>query len=211
MKSNTILPLKLQFFAEPNTDGENQPGNDGDTATPKPEEKAENKGDAGKEKPQKDNEGGAKKEPSAQELMLEIARLKRSNDKLAKENGDLNKKYRATLSEQEVANMEKAEAEAAKEARLAELERKDKVHDLTENFMDLGYSKDLAKKAAEAQVDGDTATLFDIQQKVQDALLKAKEAEWLKSRPEINASNSPKEPEDLFIKGFDSVPTRFGK
>lgn len=186
--NRTIMPLNLQFFAEEGQDG---------TA---PEEKP----DDGK-KPE-----GEKKELSTQDLLVELARYKRSVDKLTKENGELNKKYRATLSEQEQASLEKAEAEAAKDERLKELERKDKVHDLTENFMDLGYSKELAKKAAEAQVDGDTATLFKIQQEVQDSLLKAKEAEWLKSRPEINSGSGSSEPEDLFMKGFASVPTRFG-
>ena len=150
-------------------------------------------------------------EDKLQDALVEIAKLKKSFDKAASEASDYKKKYNATLSEQEQANIAKAEAEAEKDERLKALERKDRVHDLTENFMDLGYSKEQAKQAAEAQYDGDTETLFKIQKQVQDAQLKSKEAEWLASRPEINAGKGSSEEQDSFIKGFNSVPTRFGK
>lgn len=151
------------------------------------------------------------KEPTAQDLMVELARYKRSIDKLTHENAELTKKYRSTLSEQEQLSLEKAEAEALKDERLKELERKDRIHDLTENFMDLGYDKAQAKKAAAAQVDGDTQTLFEVQSQVQASLLKAKEAEWLKSIPQVNAGVGGKEEVDPFLQGFASVPTRFSR
>lgn len=149
-------------------------------------------------------------EDKLQDALVEIAKLKKSFDRAASEASDYKKKYNATLSEQEQANIAKAEAEAEKDERLKLLERKDRVHDLTENFMDLGYDKEQAKAAAEAQFDGDTETLFKIQKQVQDAQLKSKEAEWLASRPEINAGKGTDEETDMFLKGFNSVPTRFG-
>ncbi len=45
--------------------------------------------------------------------------------------------------------------------------------------------EELAKKAAEAQFEGDTDTLFLVQSQAQEAIVKAKEAEWYKNRPEL--------------------------
>ena len=78
-------------------------------------------------------------------------------------------------SEQEAANAEKAEAEARKEERLKELERNEKIHGLMENYMDLKYTKEQAKRAAEAMVDGDMDVVFKVQEEVENQKLKAKE------------------------------------
>jgi len=137
-----------------------------------------------KEVPQ--GEKPADNEPSAQELLTQVAKLKRQLDKTATEAKEWKEKFRSTQSEKEVIDAERAEAEAKKAERLEFLERKDKVHDLTENFMDLGYSKELAKKAAEAQADGDTDTLLVIQKQFQDSQKRKWEAEFIASRPEIN-------------------------
>lgn len=122
-------------------------------------------------------------EEQLQKLMLENAKLKRAVDKSSSEAADYKKKYNATLSEKEKADLEKAEAQARRDERLEELERINSIHDFTEKFMDLGYDKDLAKEAAAAQVDGDTDKLFEIQEKVMAAMLKAKEQELLKDIP----------------------------
>ncbi len=73
------------------------------------------------------------------------------------------------------------------------------------NFLALSYSEELAAKAANAQYDGDTEELFKIQQDFQTALLKQKEAEWAKSRPNPPAGNDEGEAEDAFLKGFNSA------
>lgn len=127
-----------------------------------------------------------------QEMLVEMAKQKRAIDKLTKENGELTKKYRATLSEQEKASIEKAEAEAERNAEFESLKRQVQVNELTENFMDLGYSKDLAKKAATAQADGDTETLLEVQKQFNDAQKKAWEAEFYKNKPELNAGTGQK-------------------
>ena len=61
-------------------------------------------------------------EEQLQKLMVENAKLKRAFDKTASEAADFKKKYNATLSEKEQADMAKAEAEAKRDERLAELE-----------------------------------------------------------------------------------------
>lgn len=122
-------------------------------------------------------------EEQLQALMIENAKLKRSFDKAASEASDYKKKYNATLSEQEKASLEKAEAEARRDERLAELEREVSVHRFTEQYLDLGYDKESAIAAATAQVDGDIDTLFKLQKKIIDEKILAKEQELIKDIP----------------------------
>lgn len=122
-------------------------------------------------------------EEQLQALMIENAKLKRAVDKSSSEAADYKKKYNATLSEQERASQEKAEEQARRDERLAELERENSIHRYTESFLDLGYDKETAVKAATAQVDGDVDTLFTLQKKVIDEKVLAKEQELIKDIP----------------------------
>ena len=122
-------------------------------------------------------------EEQLQQLMVENAKLKRAMDKASSEAADYKKKYNATLSEQEKASLEKAEEQARRDERLAELEREVSVHRFTEQFLDLGYDKDSAIAAATAQVDGDVDALFKLQKKIIDEKVMAKEQELIKDMP----------------------------
>ena len=148
------------------------------------------------------------KTPDAQELMLEIAKLKRTNDKLSSEAAEYKRKWKDTLSVQEKASMEKAEAEALREEHMKQLEKENAVFKSEKSFVLLGYGEEQAHNAAVAQYDHDTETLFKIQKEVQDALIKKQQEEWLKTRPPIQTGGG-NEPEDLFLKGFNSVKTRY--
>lgn len=118
-----------------------------------------------------------------QQLMVENAKLKRAMDKASSEAADYKKKYNATLSEKEQADLEKAEAQARRDERLAELERENSIHKFTESYLDLGYDKESAIAAATAQVDNDVDTLFKLQKKILDEKIQAKEQEFIKSIP----------------------------
>lgn len=122
-------------------------------------------------------------EDQIQKLLVENAKLKRATDKATSEAADYKKKYNATLSEQERASQEKAEEQARRDERLAELERENSIHKFTEQFLDLGYDKESAISAATAQVDGDVDTLFKLQKKVIDEKVLAKEQELIKDIP----------------------------
>lgn len=126
------------------------------------------------------------KQPDVQELMVEIAKLKRQADKNASEAKEWKEKFRSTQSEKEILDAEKAEAQAAKDAEFEEMKKTIAIHDLAENYMDLGYNKDLAKKAATAQVEGDTNALLGFQKQFQEAQKKTWEEDFIKSRPEVN-------------------------
>ena len=122
-------------------------------------------------------------EDQIQKLLVENAKLKRASERANSEAADYKKKYNATLSEQERASQEKAEEQARRDERLAELERENSIHKFTEQFLDLGYDKDSAISAATAQVDGDVDTLFKLQKKIIDEKVLAKEQELIKDIP----------------------------
>lgn len=122
-------------------------------------------------------------EEQMQQLMVENAKLKRAVDKSSSEAADYKKKYNATLSEKEQADMAKAEEQARRDERLAELERENSIHRFTEQYLDLGYDKESAIAAATAQVDNDVEVLFKLQKKVIDEKVLAKEQELIKDIP----------------------------
>lgn len=122
-------------------------------------------------------------EEQLQKLMIENAKLKRAMDKASSEAADYKKKYNATLSEKEKADLAIAEEQSKRDERLAELERENSIHKFTESFLDLGYDKESAIAAATAQVDNDVETLFSLQKQVLEAQIEAKEQELIKKMP----------------------------
>lgn len=161
----TKIPFNLQFFAD---DGE--------------------RGEQGNE-PTEDSEPALSAEEQLQQLRVEMAKLKRAQERAASEAADYKKKYNATLTEAEQKKQEEAEKEAEKEELINQLKRENAVNKLTKNFLSLGYTAEMAEKAATAQYDNDTDTLFKIQNDHQSALVKEKEAEWLKSRPKVQTGS----------------------
>jgi len=144
-------------------------------------------------------------ETRLQQLMVENAKLKKAFDKTASEAAEYKKKYNATLSEKEQADQQKAEKEAEREAKFEELLRENTINRNEKNYLALGYSPDLAAKAAVAQADNDFDELYKLQQEFVSAKLKAQEAEWIRNRPEVFAGGKEEEAEDPFLSGFKSA------
>lgn len=199
MKKKTSMGMNLQFFADPGSEPQDNP-------TPQPQDESK---DNPTPQPQDEPKDGAKDdltvEEQLQQLRIENAKLKASQEKACTDASNWKKKYNATLSESEKLAQEKAEREAEKDAELARLRRESAVSGFEKNFLTLGYSAEQAHKAAEAQYDGDTNTLFTIQQQAQSAIIKSKEAEWLQTRPEVNAGAGDATVDDPFLQGFNSV------
>lgn len=155
-----------------------------------------------------------KDEPTTQELLNQIATLKRSLDKATAEAAENKRKYRETLSATEKASMEKAEAEAKEAERVKGLERQVALYGLEKQFARLGYSAEDATKAANFQYDGDTDSLFKLQEGIQKAreaeLRKSIEAEIYKNIPDPKQGTGAQE-EDAFIKGFNSVKPPYAR
>ena len=173
MKENEKIPMNIQFFAEPEDTGKEQP-----TAEPE---------DTGKEQPTGEPEDTGK-EPTVQELMVELAKLKKAQERAASEAAEYKKKYNAKLSEKERVDAEKAEREAEREEQFQQLLRENKINKLEKYYLgELKYTPDEASQMAVAEVDDD----FDAKLKIQLAVDKRKkkeyEAEFIKSRPQMNA------------------------
>lgn len=193
MEKKELLKMNLQHFAEPAP----EPSKD----EPKPPA-AEPPKDEPKDEP-KNGDPQPSLEEQLQQMRIENAKLKKAQEDAATDASNWKKKYNATLSDAEKLAQEKADKEAEKDAELNRLRRESAVSKFEKNFLTLGYSQELAKKAAEAQFDGDTDTLFLVQSQAQEAILKAKESEWYKNRPEVNTGVSIGK-EDPFLQGFNS-------
>lgn len=143
-------------------------------------------------------------EEQLQQMRIENAKLKKQQEQAASDAANWKKKYNATLTDAQKRDQEKAEREAEREEKFNQLLKENTVTKLEKNFLSLGYPQNKATEAAEAQYDGDTDALFKIQFEVQQALIKQKEAEWLKSRPPVNTGVGGGDNEDPFLKGFNS-------
>lgn len=186
---NGVLPLNLQFFAE----SEEDVGSETESSVAEEQEK----------EPEQEQQLSA--EEQLQQLMVENIKLKKAQEKAASEAADYKKKYNATLTDKQKADQEKAEKEAEREEQFNKLLKENTVTKYEKNFLALGYPEDLANKAAVAQYDGDTESLFKIQSDFQQKLIKEREAEWLKNRPDVQAGNDEDgEKTDPFLKGFDA-------
>ena len=193
MEKKELLKTNLQYFAEP-------------AAEPPKDEPKPPAAEPPKDEPKEDPENGDPQpnlEEQLQQMRIENAKLKKAQEDAATDASNWKKKYNATLSDAEKLAQEKADKEAEKDAELNRLRRESAVSKFEKNFLTLGYSQELAKKAAEAQFDGDTDTLFLVQSQAQEAILKAKESEWFKNRPEVNTGVGSGG-DDPFLQGFNS-------
>lgn len=121
------------------------------------------------------------------EMRVQMAKLKRATDRATAEASNYKKQLREKQSADEIALQEKAEAEAKRDEEFNEMKKKLEIHDLTENFMSLGYDKNLALKAANASYENDREELFRIQTEFMNAHDNALKSELYKTIPELNA------------------------
>ena len=87
---------------------------------------------------------------------------------------------------------------------MADLENFKKKTEAKERYMTIGMSADLAKEAAEAEVNGDMDALTEVYKRYNEASIKANKDEWLRTRPEPAASRDEAGNEDPFLKGFNA-------
>ena len=191
-KENRKIPMNLQLFAETGEpDGQQTPPvedrkePDGQQ-TPPVEDRKEPDGQ--QTPPVEDG-----KEPTVQELMVELAKVKRAQEKAASEAAEYKKKYNAKLSEKEKADEEKARIEAEKDEQFQQLVRENKINKLEKSYLSLGYTADEASKMAIAEVDEDLEAKLKIQLAVKKRWEKEQWAEFYKSRPELNAGVGDKQ------------------
>lgn len=194
------IPMNLQMFAETQDKGTDT---DGDSNTPQ-----ENDTDG-------QEDGGDESTPSVEDLMTQLAKeraekakLKNSFDEAASEAAKYKKQLREKMTAKEVEDEERQKEIEAHNAYVAELEAFKKKAEAKARWALLGMNEEFATKAAEAEIKGDMDELAAVQKKHQDALLKQKEKEWLKNRPEINAGNGELDDKAALEKQIEEIMLR---
>ena len=163
MKSKELLPFNLQFFAEEATPESNPELTIPQETTPEPTPTQE--------------------PPSQQDIMLELAKMKRAFDKTASELASTKKQLKEKSSEAEIASMEKAEKEAAFLEEFESLKKENAKNKAEKSFLSIGYPSEMAARAAEAQSDGDFEKLLKINKEYSDYLIASTKAEVYKDIP----------------------------
>lgn len=196
MRKQNLEPLRmnLQLFAKEPTDDNAADEKAEDELNDISDDDTESEEDSDADSPKLAEENAA--------LKVQIAKMKKAMDKATSDTARYKKQLREKQTAEEIALQEKAEKEAEREEAYQKLLKENTVTKYEKNFLALGYSEELATRAANAQYDGDTEELFKIQQDFQSALLKQKEAEWAKSRPNPQAGNGEDDDMDAFLKGF---------
>lgn len=181
MKTETTksIPMNLQFFAESSGEPEGQVQ---ETETEKPEGQAQ------------EVETEKTEIPTLEEIMAEAAaeraakeKNKVALDKALKEVKELKESLRKKMTAQEQEDDAKREQEEQHKAYVASLEEFKHRTEAKDRYLMQGMSVEMAEKAAKAEVEGDMDMLATIQRQHTESLIKAKEAEWKKSRPPVNA------------------------
>lgn len=202
------IPMNLQTFAEggnpvpDNPDGGLPTGGD-----PAPD--GEGNGESG--------EGSGEGEPhtpTVEELMAQLAqeraekeKYKVSLNKASSEAAEYKKKFREkqTAKEQEEEAIREQQEQHAKYVKGIETELA--TIKATKRYMGLGMPEDMAAETAKAEIEGDSEAVTASMKKFMDKMIKVKEAEWLKSRPPVNAGNGEDgdDKKDPFLAGFNSL------
>ena len=139
-------------------------------------------------------------------LKADIAKNKAALDKALHNNGELTKQLRAKMTASEQEAEAKREAEEAQANRIKELETYKARSEARERYMaTIGMSADLAKEAADAEVNGDMDALAEVYKRHQEVILKASEAEWLKKRPVPESGKGEQGQKDPFLAGFEKI------
>lgn len=123
---------------------------------------------------------------TVEELRAEIAKNKRALDKALKEKGEITKALRAKQTAEEQAEAEQAEARRLQEEKYAET-----LNELN-HIKAVSAYKNISEKTVETLIEAvsesDHANIaLIIENEIKQAVAEAK-AEWMKSRPRVNAS-----------------------
>lgn len=189
------IPMNLQFFAEPGEsegeeNGEANVGDGTNSDMPTYEQLVEEL---------------AKARAEASQANADKERFKNSVDRLTRQNGELTNQVRERMSADEKAAAEKAEAEAAKDARIQELESKFRLIDYSKRFMGVGMDETSATELA--TLTGEIAEpekFFSALDKFVKATIKKAGEDsveaLIKSNPSIKAGNGDGSGESLAVR-----------
>ena len=121
----------------------------------------------------------------------EVTKLKTALSKANGEAAEWKRQFREKQTEAERAEAERAEREKAVEDELRMLRRDKTISGYVANCLALGYSNELALKAAEAMADNDAAAIMSCQQEFLEAKKKELEATALNKQPSLSVGAPP--------------------
>lgn len=121
----------------------------------------------------------------------EISNLKDALSKANSQAAEYKRAWREKQTEAERAEAERAEREKAVEDELRQLRRDKTVSGYIAQCLALGYTQDLAVRAAEAMADGNNADIFACQQEFLEMKQKEIEANALNKQPTLTVGSPP--------------------
>ena len=121
----------------------------------------------------------------------EVTKLKAALSKANSDAAEWKRQFREKQTEAERAEAERKERVAAVEDELRTLRRDKSVSGYVAQYLALGYTQELALKAAEATADNDAATIMSCQQEYIEAKTKELEAAALNKQPSITPGAPP--------------------
>lgn len=104
-------------------------------------------------------------------------------DRKAAEAGELSRKLKDKMSEDEAAAAERDAEWAEMKAKLEQLEREKKLSSYKASYLALGYDDELAEDTAKAMADGNMAKVFENQKKAAQAAEQRLKADMMRSTP----------------------------
>ena len=125
----------------------------------------------------------------------EVDNLKNLLSKRNSENAKLTKELRERMSEEEQRQADRKAEIEAKDARIAELEKKDKIATYTASYMSIGFTADDARKQAELLYDGDFGAVIANHKAHVDNISKQAIAEAI-TKNHLSAGEVPAKTED---------------
>lgn len=121
----------------------------------------------------------------------EVIKLKNALSNANSQAAEYKRALREKQTEQERAEAERAERDAARDAEIKELRRDKTVSGYLANCLSLGYSNELAQRAAEAMADNDAAAIMECQREFLETKTKELEAAALNKQPTLTPGAPP--------------------
>ena len=129
--------------------------------------------------------------PAPQDNSEEVNRLKTALSKANSDAADWKRQFREKQTEEERKEAERAEREKAVEEELRTLRRDKTVSGYQAQCLALGYTQELALRAAEAMADNDAAAIMACQQEFLETRTKEIEAAALNKQPTLTSGSPP--------------------
>lgn len=129
--------------------------------------------------------------PESKEDSDEVKKLKTALSKANSDAAEWKRQFREKQTEAERAEAERKEREAAIEEELRTLRRDKTVSGYEASCLALGYTKELAQRAAEAMADNNAAEIMACQQEFLEIKQKELEAAALNQQPGLSVGTPP--------------------